>query len=140
MSNTNVCPVKCNKCIPSGFVLASVLQHLFWVPSVIPCYAILSPSSYITNDSRQHTCVAVTQIPCVLSDDSEMCTSVLHSVQLTHHCNSMRSEKPATYSTSIILGVVAVHGKFPECLSFQPAMLCIGGHEHKPVPHNLYVI
>lgn len=53
VSNTNACPVKSNKCIPCGFVLTSTLQHLFWAPSVISCYAILLPSSYITNDSRQ---------------------------------------------------------------------------------------
>lgn len=66
VSNANVCPVKSNKCIPSGFVLTFTLHYVFWVLSVIPCYAMLLTYSYITNDSRQHTCLAVTQVPCVL--------------------------------------------------------------------------
>ncbi len=66
VSNTNVCPVESNKCIPSGFVLTFMLHYIFWVLSVIPCYAILLTYSYIINDSRQHTCLAVTQVPRVL--------------------------------------------------------------------------
>lgn len=90
VSNTNACPVKSDKCIPCGFLLTFILHHLLWFPSVISCCAILLPSSYITNDSRQHTCLAVTQALCALSDDSATCTSVVYSVPLTHRCNSMR--------------------------------------------------
>lgn len=69
VSNTKACPVKSNKCIPSGFVLTCLLHHLFWVPSVSSCSAILLPPSYITNDSGPYTHLALTWVPRVLSDD-----------------------------------------------------------------------
>lgn len=72
-----MCPVRFSKQIPSGFVLAFTLHHLLQVSSLIPHYFSVLPYSYITNENRLHTCLAVTQVPYVFSHDSKWCTWTL---------------------------------------------------------------